>query len=119
MLEKVNKPWGHEEIWAQTENYVGKKMLIKSGHRMSLQYHETKEETVLVLEGTLRIWHSRHDNMYLDLQPGQSFHVNPKQVHRFGSPKESSCDTVILEVSTNFLDDVVRLADDYKRTSDI
>jgi len=115
-MKKIEKPWGYEEIWAQTEHYVGKKMLIYPGQRMSLQYHEKKEETILVLEGTLRIWHSEHENMYKDLSPGQSFHVNPKQVHRFGCPKGCKYSTTILEVSTNHLEDVVRLADDYKRS---
>ncbi len=115
-MKKIEKPWGYEEIWAQTSDYVGKKMLINPGHRMSLQYHEEKEETVLVLEGTLRIWSSEHENLYTDLSPGQSFHVNPKQVHRFGCPKDSKYSTTIIEVSTNHLKDVVRLSDDYSRS---
>ena len=46
------------------------------------------------------------------LIPGQSFHVKPNQIHRFGA-NESNVE--IMEVSTPHLDDVVRLEDDYKR----
>ena len=49
----VEKPWGHEEIWACTSRYAGKILVIKRGHRLSRQYHRVKEETVMVLEGTL------------------------------------------------------------------
>jgi len=111
----IEKPWGHEEIWAETEDYVGKRMFINPGQRMSLQYHEIKEETIFVLAGTLRIWSSNDDSQYLDLRPGESYHVIPKEIHRFGCPNNSPYATSIMEVSTPHLKDVVRLADDYNR----
>ena len=111
----ITKPWGCEYIWAECESYIGKTMVIKPGHRMSLQYHEQKEETVTVIEGVLRIWNSELENQYIDLQVGESFHVNPKQVHRFGCPPLQPCPTKIVEVSTPFLEDVVRIKDDYSR----
>ena len=46
------------------------------------------------------------------LNAGESFHVTPLTVHRFGAGEH---DVVIVEVSTTELDDVVRLQDDYKR----
>lgn len=109
------KPWGHELLWAGTKDYVGKFLHIKPGHRLSLQYHETKEETVHVLSGTLIIWLSESENDYIMVSQGLSYHVKPNQVHRFGSPEEQGSETVLVEVSTNYLEDVVRLADDYKR----
>ena len=107
----VSKPWGHEEIWAETDAYIGKRMYIKPGHRMSLQYHEIKEETVFVLDGKLRIWTSEIDSDYIDLIAGEIYHVSPKQIHRFGCPKESTFACSIMEVSTAHLKDVVRLKD--------
>ena len=107
---KVEKPWGYELHWAQTENYVGKLLFIKAGHRLSKQFHEVKEETVYVLKGTLYNYDENDDIQ--KFTPGQSFHVNVGQVHRFGA-NESSVE--IVEVSTPHLSDVVRLADDYDR----
>jgi mannose-6-phosphate isomerase len=112
-MRKVEKPWGYEEIWSETDKYVGKRLVILPGHRLSLQYHEKKEETVYVMEGRLRVWESEDDRSFKDLGMGSVYHVNPGQVHRFGSP--SGVLTVLIEVSTPEIEDVVRISDDYKR----
>ena len=109
-MRRVEKPWGHEIIWAETGNYVGKLLHINAGHRLSLQFHRVKEETVYVVSGTLYIYDG--EGGITKLTPGESFHVSPLQVHRFGA-NESAVE--IMEVSTPHLDDVVRLEDDYKR----
>ena len=49
----VQKPWGHETIWAQTGDYVGKVLHIKAGHALSVQYHVTKDETIHLLRGEM------------------------------------------------------------------
>ncbi len=112
-MRKIEKPWGYEEIWAETDNYVGKILTILPGHRLSLQYHEKKEETIYVLSGVLRVWETDNDLDYKDYAPGGIYHVKPGQVHRFGAL--SLFCAKIVEVSTNHLDDIVRLKDDYKR----
>ena len=112
-MRKVEKPWGYEEIWAETDNYAGKILTILPGQRMSLQYHEKKEETVYVLTGMLRIWESENEESFKDIGPGGVYHVRPGQIHRFGSNPLMM--TRIVEVSTNQLDDIVRISDDYNR----
>jgi mannose-6-phosphate isomerase len=114
-MKLIKKPWGHEEIWAQTEKYVGKILTINPGHRLSLQYHEVKEETIYVLQGNLTIWESDSENDYILCAPGSTFHVEPKKIHRFGAHADEPSDVKILEVSTPEISDVVRLADDYRR----
>ena len=57
-VEKVDKPWGYELIWARTDKYIGKIIHINDGHRLSLQYHNEKEETIFVMSGQLMIWES-------------------------------------------------------------
>ena len=109
-MRKVIKPWGFEIIWAETEGYVGKLLHINAGHRLSLQYHEIKEETVYVLSGILYIYDG--EGKITKLMPGQAFHVKPNQIHRFGANERH---VEIMEVSTPHLDEVVRLEDDYKR----
>ncbi len=113
-VKTVDKPWGQEEILAHTDNYVMKRITITSGHRMSLQYHEQKEETIYVASGILIIWKSEDFYDHVTLCPGSVYHVKPGEVHRFGAPE--AADTVIIECSTTELSDVVRLADDYNRT---
>ena len=113
MIKKIEKPWGYEEVWAETNKYVGKRLVILPGHRLSLQYHEKKEETIYVMDGRLRVWESESENNFKDYSIGATYHVKPGQVHRFGSP--DGVLTVLIEVSTPELDDVIRLADDYNR----
>lgn len=111
--ETIIKPWGKEEILANTGKYVMKRITINPGSRMSLQYHEIKEETIYVVEGVLINWKTEEMQDHFTLMPGETYHVKPGVVHRFGSPNEMR--TVIIECSTTELDDVVRLADDYDR----
>ena len=81
---------------------------------MSRQYHERKEETILVLSGTLLLETGADQNIKsLDLKKGQSFHVTPGTIHRFCAPYG---DVELAEVSTTELDDVVRIEDDYDRS---
>ena len=113
-IEKIEKPWGYELIWANVKNkYVAKILFINSNARLSLQYHNEKEETLLVQEGILRVWNSENDLEYKDLGPGSIYHVKPGEVHRFGSARHLP--VKLIEVSTTEIDDVVRLADDYNR----
>ena len=124
MLEMLNrkreivKPWGKEVIWAETKDYVGKLLYINEGHKLSLQYHEEKEETILVVAGELEVLISGHGRMgisSLKLSEGDTYHVTPGTIHRFAASLGTN--VVIAEVSTNHLDDVVRLEDDYDRDS--
>lgn len=110
----VDKPWGYEIIWANTSRYLGKILVINPGHRLSLQYHEQKEETIYVLEGLLQIWESENEDQYSLYTTGSVYHVKPGQVHRFGCPTGESC-VKLLEVSTPELHDVIRIKDDYSR----
>lgn len=113
-IKEVLKPWG-KEIWFAVEpEYVGKILHIKKGHRYSLQYHEKKKETQFVLKGQVKfsLGKSQATLEQHILNPGDKLDVYPGMVHR----AEALEDAEILEVSTNNLDDVVKLADDYGRS---
>ena len=110
---RVDKPWGHEEIWALTDRYCGKILVIEAGRRLSLQLHREKDEWIRVLTGRLRLTledHTGHDGV-VELGPGDSAHVPVGRRHRY----EAIVRTELIEVSTPELDDVVRLQDDYGR----
>jgi len=110
----VEKPWGSEEIWAKTENYVGKILNIHPHKKLSLQYHEKKEETIRVLDGILFLHHNNSEgNLTISpLGPGEIFHVSPNTIHRF---EARDSQVTLLEVSTTEIDDVVRVEDDFGR----
>lgn len=114
MATRTDKPWGYELLWAHTDHYAGKIIHINAGHRLSLQYHERKQESLLVTQGTLLLHLGRGDGAtVVEIHPGESVDIHVGQVHRFAAP--TSGDVEIIEVSTNDLDDVVRLEDDYSR----
>jgi quercetin dioxygenase-like cupin family protein len=112
-MRTVQKPWGHELIWAHTSRYVGKILHIKRGESLSLQYHQQKDETIMVLSGKLRFEHYAEGETpsHTDLLPEQPFHITPGLRHRMTALE----DTDVVEVSTPELDDVVRLEDRYGR----
>ena len=108
----VEKPWGHEIIWAHTERYVGKILHIKKGESLSYQYHVAKDETIRLLSGVLEMdVESDGERGKLRLTPGECLRIVPGMKHRMTAIEE--CD--VLEVSTPELDDVVRLEDRYGR----
>lgn len=110
---RVDKPWGYELIWAETERYVGKLLHVEAGHALSLQYHERKDEVIHLQRGRLKfeIGPSIGELREMDLAEGDSVHITPGTVHRM----TAITDVDILEVSTPELDDVVRLEDRYGR----
>ena len=113
MSTVVDKPWGHELIWARTDRYVGKILHIKAGEALSLQYHRVKDETIMVLAGELQlVYFAEGDEPRARvLAPREPFHVTPGLRHRM----IALTDVDVLEVSTPELDDVVRLEDRYGR----
>jgi mannose-6-phosphate isomerase-like protein (cupin superfamily) len=111
-IVRVEKPWGYELHWAKTDRYVGKILHIDKGHALSLQYHNMKDETVMVWSGKLLYEIDRGAGLeQIELGPGQRIHVAPKTIHRMTALE----DTDVFEVSTPELDDVVRLEDRYGR----
>jgi mannose-6-phosphate isomerase-like protein (cupin superfamily) len=111
---KVEKPWGHELIWAESEQYVGKLLFVKAGESLSLQFHRVKDESWLVQDGRAKLELGSAGDAVLRVEvvgPGATFRFRPGTVHRVTALE----DTTIIEVSTTELDDVIRLEDRYGR----
>ena len=111
-VSRVDKPWGYELRFVRTDRYAGKVLFIKAGSQLSLQYHEKKDEAFFVQSGTLELVLGRGgDQTAVTMRPGDSRHITPGTVHRF----RAVTDTLLFEVSTPELEDVVRIEDDYGR----
>jgi mannose-6-phosphate isomerase-like protein (cupin superfamily) len=110
---RVDKPWGHELIWADTDRYAGKVIVIEAGRRLSLQYHEHKLESILVVSGRLRLHLDEGDGEVRarELGPGGSALIPVGRRHRFEAIERVE----LIEVSSPELDDVVRVEDDFGR----
>jgi mannose-6-phosphate isomerase len=110
---KIEKPWGHELIWAKADRYVGKILHVKAGHVLSLQYHLKKDETMHVLSGELKLrWGTEASLQERPFRAGESVHIPAGMVHQI----EAVVDSDVLEASTPELDDLVRLKDRYGRS---
>lgn len=112
-IQYKDKPWGREIWFANTAGYAGKILEVKKGQRLSLQYHEKKTETQYVLSGKVKL-HIGKDKENLEeliLNPGDKYDIFPYTIHRV----EALEDSQIFEVSTDELEDIVRLSDDYGR----
>jgi mannose-6-phosphate isomerase len=110
---KIVKPWGFELLWACTDRYAGKILHIDKGRRLSLQYHNCKDETLYLLDGRMQL--ELEDDggalVQYDVRPGESFRVPAGRRHRIHALEECN----VLEASTPELDDVVRIQDEYGR----
>lgn len=115
--ERVDKPWGHEEIFALVEgSYVGKLLFVSAGESLSLQYHHAKDETIALVSGQVEIdlGASADTLRAVAMSPGDSVHVVPGTLHRLRAVQDS----VLVEASTageGWREDVVRLEDRYGR----
>jgi mannose-6-phosphate isomerase len=112
--KRVEKPWGHEIWWAQTPQYAGKILVVQAGHALSLQLHREKDESSYLFSGRLRLTTGATE-ADLDervIEPGESWRNEPGTIHSI----EALEDSVVFEVSTPQLDDVIRLNDRYGRT---
>ena len=112
-VSRVEKPWGYEIVYALTDRYCGKVLFIRKDEQLSLQFHRHKDEVIYVHEGRIEL-EMGDPGGPLDIEvvgPGHAFRIEPGTVHRWRALE----DTVVLEVSTPEIDDVVRLEDRYGR----
>lgn len=110
---RVEKPWGHELIWAHADRYVGKLLIIETGRRLSFQYHEAKDEWIHVLDGRLLLTLENEAGVVEDreLGAGEGARVPTGRRHRYTAIERAT----LIEVSTPELDDVIRVSDDFGR----
>ena len=109
----VEKPWGYEVRWAITDRYLGKILHVRQGEALSLQYHERKDECLLVVRGAIDAEVGVEDaNLRtVRMSEGDTIHLEPGTRHRFTAVEDAD----IYEVSPPEIDDVVRLEDRYGR----
>lgn len=115
-VKRVDKPWGFE-LWLSDGTvtpYAFKIIYLKKGVKTSLQYHNKKIEHNCILAGEAMLHYQGSDSekiVSVKLSAGHVIKVEPPVVHRV----EALTDVILIEASTNELDDVVRLEDDYQR----
>tara|TARA_A100001015_G_C14399048_1_gene484768 strand:- start:180 stop:518 length:339 start_codon:yes stop_codon:yes gene_type:complete len=112
MTKKIKKPWGYEQLVEKNKKYLVKLLYMKKKHRCSLQYHRKKIETVIVLNGKLKVtYHDKKKIKNVILTQNKSITIKAKTIHRM----QGITNCLYLEASTPQNYDVVRLEDDYNR----
>jgi len=112
--EKIEKPWGYEVIYTSNgTNHAGKILFVKAGKKLSLQYHDEKQETLCLFSGKAILWLENQKNEIekIDMELQKGYAIVPFQKHRI----EAIEDSFVLEASTPETGTTVRVEDDYKR----
>lgn len=113
-VRRIEKPWGYELHFVPTDlPYMGKILHINAGCRLSMQVHDKKQETYLIIKGRGKIvWeNSDRELVETELQPGVGYTSRVGQQHRLCGITD--CD--IVEFSMPEEGTTWRLEDDYSR----
>jgi mannose-6-phosphate isomerase len=105
------RPWGLFERYSLNEQTTVKLIMVEPNRRLSLQYHNNRDEFWKVIKGPVEV--RTEDNSRI-LETGDSILIPRKTVHRLGALDEPA---IILEISYGHFDeaDIVRLEDDHFR----
>lgn len=115
---KIEKPWGYELLLTPPEAKATAKILhLNKGSRFSLQFHEKKAETLVLINGEAKlIWGNDKDHLFEEkMGNGRGYFIPKGLIHRC----EAVTDCEIFESSTKEEGTTVRLEDDYARKDEI
>ncbi|HWL46284.1 MAG TPA: mannose-1-phosphate guanylyltransferase/mannose-6-phosphate isomerase [Sphingomonadaceae bacterium] len=111
---RVHRPWGNYQSLDNGDRYQVKRIVVKKGGRLSLQYHNHRAEHWVVVRGTARVTIGEEVKT---LHENQSIYIPLGTPHRLENP--GKIDLELIEVQTgSYLgeDDIVRIEDDYRRS---
>ncbi len=116
-VKRIEKPWGYELHWVrETAPYMGKIMHINAGETLSLQVHDQKQESYLMMSGRAKlIWEDSKGVMIeTEMKPSMGYATSVGQKHRI----EGITDCDIIEASTPEKGTTWRLWDRYARPNE-
>jgi len=102
------RDWGVEELLVLSKSkYTLKKLFIKAGCKGGLQFHRKKDEAGYILSGEMIIRYQNQNGILVEkvVRTGDFFHFPNGSIHQ----EEAITDTVIIEVSTPYFNDRVRV----------
>jgi mannose-6-phosphate isomerase len=105
------RPWGLFERYSLNEPTTVKLIMVEANRRLSLQYHNNRDEFWKVIKGPVEV---RIEDKTKVLETGDSILITRKTVHRLGALDEPA---IVLEIAYGQFDeeDIVRLEDDHSR----
>ena len=115
--EKREKPWGYEIIYTKPGlPYAGKILSVLAGSKLSLQYHDKKQETIMLLEGRALLWLGDSPDAItkISMDTARGYDIEVGKIHRL----EAISDCLFLEASTPEGGTTYRIEDDYQRDNE-
>lgn len=111
-LGKVDKGWGYEIVWTNTENYSGKILIFeRANSSTSMLFHREKTKSWFINAGSFRLTYVDTNTTELKevfLHEGSNFTIEPLIPHRLESMAPNG---IIFEVgTTDFVDDRYRIS---------
>lgn len=107
------RPWGTFSVIDEGPRYKIKRIVVKPGHRLSLQLHHHRSEHWVVVSGVAKV---TCGNQEILLSTNQSSYIPPNTTHRLENP--GIVPLTLIEVQNGeYLgeDDITRFEDDYQR----
>ena len=106
---RLERPWGHEVIWAETDEYAAKLLHVHVGEGLALRLHEDRDKTMLLLRGeiVLEVGPGVNSLGSVKVREGEAFRIRPGVLHRITAVTAVE----MVEASTAELDDVIRVRD--------
>lgn len=115
--KRIDKPWGYEIIYtSEKDPFAGKLLHVKAGKKLSLQYHDAKEESLCLIKGKalITLSNSQKKIFKIPMEPLKGYFIAKGQIHRI----EAKTDIDVMEASSPEKGNTVRLEDDFKRQTE-
>lgn len=109
----AHRPWGTYTILDESNGYKVKRIVVKSGKRLSLQKHYHRSEHWIVVSGTAMV--TRGEDEYV-VKANESTYIPMGEVHRLENI--GKIPLVMIEAQVGEYvgeDDIVRISDDFSR----
>lgn len=111
---RVFRPWGHYQNLEEGPGFLVKRIMVKPGEKLSLQYHHHRAEHWIVVSGTATVTNGEE---VLTLSENQSTYIPLGARHRLENRGEEPLHLVEVQSGDHISEeDIVRLEDTYGRS---
>ena len=113
MREEVHRPWGYFCVLEDAPRHKVKRIVIRSGQRLSLQKHGHRSEHWFILEGEAVVTRDHEETL---LSAGESINIPEGAWHRVKNPGDAPLIFIEVQTGEHFSEnDITRAEDDYGR----
>ena len=109
------RPWGNFENLLSSDKYLVKKLSVKPGQKLSLQYHNHRVEHWVVVNGKGVITIGKEN---VKCEKGSYFKINKNQIHRIENNSSKQLEIIEVQLGETISEtDIIRLEDTYEENN--